>query len=234
MLRSLCYLFFACCLLSCSKETVPEKKPGTEKEISNPAIRGITSATQNFDQSTKTYTITVPAGTDITALAFTFDLPEGAVSSPASGSVQNFTNPVTYTVTAEDGSRQTFTVVIVVPNVPVKSPEKRIISFSFKGLSPAVEATVDTIARRITASVPNMTDLTALVPTILISPKATISPASGVARDFSSELLYEVTAENGTSNMYTVNITKAGKAEDILVVNALDKYVAITGDALSF
>lgn len=40
---------------------------------------------------------------DVKAYAFTFGLSRGATSVPASGSVQNFTEPVIYTVTSENG-----------------------------------------------------------------------------------------------------------------------------------
>ncbi|MBI5541158.1 MAG: fibronectin type III domain-containing protein, partial [Bacteroidia bacterium] len=46
---------------------------------------------------------------------------------------------------------------------------------------------------------PCATNITALTPTITVSPGATISPASGVAQDFTNPVTYTVTAENGTS-----------------------------------
>ena len=46
--------------------------------------------------------IEVNNGTDLTRLAPTFELTEGASIEPANGSTQNFTNPVRYTVTSED------------------------------------------------------------------------------------------------------------------------------------
>lgn len=60
--------------------------------------------------------ITVPAGTNTSQL-----IPDIVISgvsvSPASGVQQDFTNPVVYTVTAENGSQGTYTVIIkaVVP-----------------------------------------------------------------------------------------------------------------------
>lgn len=52
-------------------------------------------------------------------------------------------------------------------------------------------------------------DLEALVPTISISEKATISPASGVAQDFSKNksVTYTVVAEDGTLKTYVVSIS---------------------------
>ena len=48
--------------------------------------------------------INVKEGTDLTALSPIFELTPGATISPASGSSQDFTNPVRYTVTSEDKS----------------------------------------------------------------------------------------------------------------------------------
>lgn len=55
--------------------------------------------------------VTVPSGTDVTALAPTIMI-TGASVSPASGVAQNFTNPVTYTVTAGDGSTHDYVVTV--------------------------------------------------------------------------------------------------------------------------
>ena len=54
--------------------------------------------------------------------------------------------------------------------------------------------------------------LAALVPTIEISDKATISPASGVAQDFSDgkTVEYTVEAEDGTKVVYTVKAPQKG------------------------
>ncbi|MEI6607772.1 MAG: autotransporter-associated beta strand repeat-containing protein, partial [Verrucomicrobiota bacterium] len=49
--------------------------------------------------------------------------------------------------------------------------------------------------------------LTALAPVFSVSPKATISPASGSTHDFTSSVVYRVTAENGTTYKdYTVSV----------------------------
>lgn len=52
-------------------------------------------------------------------------------------------------------------------------------------------------------------DLKGLVPTITISDKATITPASGVAQDFSAgkTVTYTVVAEDGTSKVYVASIS---------------------------
>ncbi len=51
-------------------------------------------------------------------------------------------------------------------------------------------------------------DLTALKPTIEISAGATVSPASGVAQDFTVPVNYTVTAQDGTTKIYTVTVAQ--------------------------
>lgn len=87
-----------------------------------------------------------------------------------------------------------------------KSTAKDITKFSFAALSPVVDATIDATTKAITATVPSTTDLTKLVPTITLSDKATVSPVSGVAQDFSKEVAYTVTAEDGSKQTYTTKI----------------------------
>ncbi len=58
--------------------------------------------------------IEVAAGTNVTALAPVITLSSGATINPESGTPADFTNPVTYTVTAEDGSSQDWTVTVTV------------------------------------------------------------------------------------------------------------------------
>ncbi len=57
-----------------------------------------------YNEISKAYPIliSVKEGTDLNNLAPIFELTPGATISPASGSSQNFTNPVRYTVTSED------------------------------------------------------------------------------------------------------------------------------------
>jgi hypothetical protein len=69
--------------------------------------------TSVIDQSSRTVTVYVPDGTSVTSLTPTIGLSSGATISPASGVIQNFTNPVIYTVTAQDGiTQQTYTVSV--------------------------------------------------------------------------------------------------------------------------
>lgn len=146
--------------------------------------------------------VTLDGTTDVTALSPTIVVSPGSTILPASGAAQNFTSPVTYTVTAEDGSKATYLVTVTL----TKSSEANIMTFAFAGLTPPVEAVISDAA--ITASVPFDADVTSLVPTITISANATVSPNTGVSQNFTSPVVYKVTAQDGNVKEYTVTITK--------------------------
>lgn len=94
--------------------------------------------------------------------------------------------------------------------IQIKSSEKQIKSFSFKTLN--INATIDTIQRNVIATLPFGTDASNLSPTIIISTKATISPASDIVQNFTKPVLYTVTAEDGSSQIFTVNIIAPPKS----------------------
>jgi hypothetical protein len=80
----------------------------------------------------------------------------------------------------------------------------------FKIAIAAVDAASITydLGTAITVSVPYGTDLTAVVPTVVVSEKATLSPASGTTVSFvdGEAKNFTVTAEDGTTKVYTVTI----------------------------
>lgn len=93
-----------------------------------------------------------------------------------------------------------------------KSSEAVIKSFKVKVGDTDVEATIGS-DNTITFIVPDNLESLKFVPTIEISDKATISPASGVEQDFASTLTYTVTSEDGIkSSIYKAFI--AGKQKE--------------------
>ncbi|MET7689211.1 family 43 glycosylhydrolase [Streptomyces sp. NPDC005483] len=71
------------------------------------------------DNADSKVTLPMKEGTDLTALAPEFTLAHGAAISPASGSVQDFSKPVSYEVTGSDGKKRTWTVSALVMKSPV-------------------------------------------------------------------------------------------------------------------
>ena len=80
-----------------------------------------------------------------------------------------------------------------------------ITAFSFTGQTGA--AVIDEVAHTVVVQASPGTTLTALVPTIAVSPEATIAPASGAAQDFRTDVVYTVTAQDGmTTQTWTVTV----------------------------
>ena len=121
------------------------------------------------------------------------------------GNAQNFTNPVVYTVVAENGTPQTWTVTVT--RSTNASSEKDIIAFTFAGQ--VGESVIDATEHTVTAFASwNISLEDPITPTIVVSPMATISPESGVAQNFSSPVTYTVTAEDQSTQEWVVTITQ--------------------------
>lgn len=82
--------------------------PATGAKITAFSVLGVDGV---INQSAGTITVTLPAGTNVTAVAPSVTVTAGAVVSPVPGEVVNLTAPVVYTVTlGEETSRYTVTV----------------------------------------------------------------------------------------------------------------------------
>lgn len=76
-----------------------------------------------IDHTAGTVSLELPAGTS-KRFAPIIELPQYATVSPASGEVQDFTNPVTYTVTAQNGDKKEYVVTVTVSSQPADNPQK--------------------------------------------------------------------------------------------------------------
>ena len=164
-----------------------------------------------INENDKTITAAMPYGTDITSLVPAIEVsPKATFSSEGK---QDFSTGVIYTVTAEDGTKAQYTVTVTIaPNT-----EAKIISFAFlaennAALEEDTTAIIDEEAKTVTAYVAYGTDITELIPTLEVSPQATYSPEG--ARDFSSEVVYTITAgDENTQVDYTVNVSEASNSD---------------------
>jgi hypothetical protein len=83
------------------------------------------TATGTIDESAKTILVNVPSGTNVTALMATFittgkSVMVGNTIQVSEITLNNFTNPVTYTVIAADGSTQNYTVTVIAGALPAQ------------------------------------------------------------------------------------------------------------------
>jgi hypothetical protein len=99
--------------------TVDTPELSSEKVITNLSISGIDAT---IDQTSNTIFLSI-SETDLTTLVPTISISVNAIINPASGASQDFTNPITYTVTAMDGSTVDYIV----------SVESTIVEFTYNG-----------------------------------------------------------------------------------------------------
>jgi hypothetical protein len=163
-------------------------------------------------------TATVPYGTNVTALKATFAITGasaavGAVTQVSGVTADDFTSPVTYTVTAADGTTKDYVVTVTV----ALNPAKDLTAFSFltvnnSGFGPDVVALIS--GTSITATVPFGTDVTALRATFTttgasVKVGAATQTSDQTANDFTSPVAYVVHAADGSTQTYTVTVTIA-------------------------
>lgn len=160
----------------------------------------------SINEANRTVETTLPYGTDRSALVPTISF-VGASINPASSVAQNFSSPITYTITDANGITKSYVVTISV----AKNPAKRITSFNIDHLRNQIIGTIDESNKMIRLVVPNGTNVSSLVPSINIE-GASVNPASNVAQDFSGSKIYTVTAEDGTTVNYGVTVEKTGEA----------------------
>lgn len=89
------------------------------------------------------------------------------------------------------------------------SSNKEILGFIFEASKNAQldKNIIGTISgNEIFAEVPFGTDISNLIPSIEISPKASIGPAGGVSNNFTNPATYTVTAEDGSTKQFTVTV----------------------------
>ena len=174
--------------------------------FTNPVANGVING--------NTISLEVPAGTDVKKLVASFTTSPGATLKVGaelqqSGITYNdFTNPITYTVVADDGTSVEYQVIVNI--LPVeKSSEKELLSF---GITKPYKIGV-IAGTSVSLTVPYGTDLTSLTAFLSVSPKATAYIGSaeqitGVSiNNFSMPVSYKITAEDGTTKTYVVTVT---------------------------
>ncbi|AUP78546.1 DUF5018 domain-containing protein [Flavivirga eckloniae] len=191
-------------IVSCSKEDV---KRSNAKELTSFIINDV-KATVN--QQNKTLEITLSAGTDKTSLKAEVELSDKATISPDPVVARDYTNPVEFTVTAEDGSTQKYTVMVT-----VLSNANAITKFIVND----VAGNINENDKTITLKLPSGTNVAALSATTEIADKATIMPDPAVARDYTNPVEFTVTAEDDSTQKYTVMVTVLSNA------NAITKFI---------
>ena len=163
-------------------------------------------------------TVSVKNGTNVSALDVDFTVSDGAMVSPGAG-VNDFTNPVDYTVTAQNGDVAVYTVTVVVRD---QNSDKELKAYRFDGddnvsLSGDAVGTIDEAAKTVSVWIPwnARASIDNLVARFTLSDGAVMTrsedtqyiQASGSdANDFTTPIAYTVWAEDCSSVEYFVTV----------------------------
>jgi hypothetical protein len=167
------------------------------------------------NQDANAITVTVPPGTNTRALTPTIYF-EGVSVRPGSGTVNNFSSPVIYTVTNAVGTPRSYLVTVTA----APSSAKDITAFKFPA-APGAETVIGAVpdpddgTYPLAVWVPAGTSLGSLVP-VITHTGVGISPPSGTALSFNTPQTYTVTAEDGSTKTYRVTVnTRDDNAKNI-------------------
>jgi hypothetical protein len=195
-------LFSTFLLISCSKgddPNVPIVLSGQNLITSFNLTINDEIISGDINQVVKTITFSI-AGADLNSLKPIVQYSDKARLSPSVNEAQNFNSEVIYTVFAENGDSNGYRVIV--DNRPLGT-ENKILSFSVIVNNEIIEAFIDHDELLITFNVGSY-DKTALSPVITLSEYATISPQSDTVQNFDNNIVYTVTAENGSIVEYQV------------------------------
>lgn len=183
-------------ITGCKKDKDAGFNVNAEVALSAFSINGIKG---EINQNTGDITVNVPFGTNVNALTPTLQMPEGAVSTPASNQTMNFTGTVKYRITSGNVFKDYNAVVKIIPPLS---------AFKING----VNATINHETKMITLILPDGTNRSALSPDIALQPGATVLPASGAAQNFIQPINYTVTVGSSTVT-YSVSVISNSVSE---------------------
>ena len=236
------------------------REKSTEKAITKAVLTktGGTSVKADISEQDKTITFTLPAGTtdaDVAAMTLKFTCSqyasiklEGAETNwPADGQLcgMKLNETKTFVVTAENGDTQAYTVLIVRGKSSAKEITNALLLAKAGDTTSPATVKIDNAKKTIDFTLPAGSDTSKLGEMILkltVSDYATVKksgdtgnwPAEGKACDMELDkaATFTVTAENGSTQDYTVTITRTkSTTKDITAVKLLnaDKSVIAEG-----
>jgi hypothetical protein len=184
------------------------------KDITTFIINGVQATINDTQESIgSTINMTLPYGTSLSNLTANYITTGVSVSvnnktQQSGSSTNNFTDPLVYEVTAEDGTTKDYTVTVNV----APSSAKEITQFSILGK----DAEINQSTHNITLVLPDGTPLDDLIANFIITGKNVtvngIKQTSTITyNDFTNPLSYVVYAADGTSQPYTVTVTTSGE-----------------------
>ena len=159
--------------------------------------------------------ITIPFATDLSSVQPDIVISEFAELIAVPESLHEGDN--TYVIRAENGAEREYTVSITRTHA---ATESRILSFKCGGYSAEINHALGTITLELPSGSP-----TSFAPAIELSPFAVVSPDIGTVCDFRTPVKFTVTAQDGSSSVYTVTVTFAEEPADNPYKSSLESIV---------
>jgi pectate lyase len=200
----------------------------TEAEITTFKLLGQVG-NEIINSAAGTVSVNVATGTSLASVApQQLTVSAAATVSPAATAAQNFTAPVTYTVTAQNGTSKSWTVTAT----QVTSSAKEITAFKLSN-NQIGDAVINSTAGTVSVTMPNSAPLSNLTPlSLVISPNAVVTPSAATARNFSSPVTYTVTAQDNSTKTWTVTVTSVASSYPFNFENVIG-FASITADGFT-
>ena len=194
----------------------PEDPPVEVPKSSNADLNSLSvsgyTISPAFDKDTLSYTLTVPyEQTEVTINATRADM-SATIAGTGNRAVDVGSNPLKVTVKAEDGTIKIYTINVTrsaessTPEVDTRSGDNTLKSLSVSGYT--ISPTFDAETTSYTLTVPN--DVKSIdVSAIANDSKATVTISGNTnLKEGVNPVKVTVKAENGTTKVYTLNVTR--------------------------
>ncbi|CAM3728118.1 ice-binding family protein [Polynucleobacter arcticus] len=204
----------------------------TAKAITNYSLNGVVGT---INSVAKTINVVMPTGTSLNALTATFTATGSGITIASTPQVSgvtsnNFTNPVSYLVTAADSSTETYSVTVIV----AAATSKALTSYSLNGVS----GTINQATQNIVVAMPSGTAVNALIASFNTTGSSVsisgVTQASGATiNNFTNPVAYVVTAADLSTASYTVTVTVAGAGPAPVALGNVGSFVLFADSGMS-
>lgn len=207
-MKKICIILLTAFLvLNCSNDDNNQQQSNSNKIISFNIVDGNNIFVGTINNTTKTIDV-VTTDTDLSSLlTVNIEISPNATISPSSSTPINFSNPVIYTVTAQNGDQSTY-------EANITSGDNEILTFSLSMDDIIYDAEIDHIAKTIVLETISLESNPSIIPNITISPLATISPDISIAQNFNNNISYTVTSDSNDNAVYPVEITNTSLSSE--------------------
>ena len=203
ILNIFCALCIVCGLWSCSDDNVSDLQLSGDCMVESIALDNYEGI---INLASRSIVVRLPEVYETSAMQVTkLSISDGASCNVKQGETLNLDAAKVLKVKNGD--------VFLNWTLSVLHDEARITSFVINDI---YQGTIDQTAKTITVYVPGSIGLTSLVPTIVYSQNASITPATGVAQDFTNPVTYMV-KNNSAEATYTVKVIAIDKPKALFI-----------------